>query len=115
MGYLGIDLSTGTAMIASVVIGLAVDDTIHYLTRFQREQSRGTVDAIHATTTGIGNALLISSVVLVIGFWVGALGSFKPTIYFSLLTGVTMVGALICDLLVLPATLVLLDRRGTRG
>jgi len=50
----------------------------------------------------------------VIGFWVGALGSFKPTIYFSLLTGITMITALLCDLLVLPATLVLRDplRRG---
>ena len=111
MGALGIDLSTGTAMIASVVIGLAVDDTIHYLTRFRREESRGTREAIHRATTRTGRALVISSVVLVVGFWVGALGSFKPTLYFSLLTGLAMISALACDLLVLPATLVLLDRR----
>ena len=110
MGALGIDLSTGTAMIASVVIGLAVDDTIHYLTRFRREESRGTREAIHRATTRTGRALVISSVVLVVGFWVGALGSFKPTIYFSLFTGLAMITALVCDLLVLPATLVLLDR-----
>ena len=47
---------------------------------------------------------------LVVGFWVGALGSFLPTIYFSLLTGITMISALLCDLLVLPASLVLWDR-----
>lgn len=109
MGLLGIELSTGTTMIASVVIGLAVDDTIHYLTRYRREAGRGAAEAVRATTTRTGRALVISSVVLVVGFWVGALGSFKPTIYFSLLTGVTMISALLCDLLVLPASLVLWD------
>jgi len=109
MGLFGIELSTGTTMIASVVLGLAVDDTIHYLTRFRREGAQGVRAAICATTTGTGRALVISSVVLVIGFWVGALGSFKPTIYFSLLTGITMISALVCDLLVLPASLVLCD------
>ena len=107
MGVLGIELSTGTTMIASVVIGIAVDDTIHYLTRFERARRSGQpVEAsIRLTTTGTGRALVISSVVLVLGFWVGALGSFKPTIYFSLLTGLTMISALACDLLVLPAVL----------
>ena len=57
---------------------------------------------------------MISSVVLVVGFWVGALGSFKPTIYFSLFTGLTMISALVCDLLVLPASLMLLDARSSR-
>ncbi len=107
MGVLGIDLSTGTAMIASVVIGIAVDDTIHYLTRFRRELTSGVEVAIDRTTTETGRALVISSVVLVIGFWVGALGSFMPTIYFSLFTGLTMLSALVCDLLVLPAILML--------
>lgn len=115
MGTLGIELSTGTTMIASVVIGIAVDDTIHYLTRFRREAWRGTPAAIRATTTGTGRALVISSVVLVVGFWVGALGSFKPTIYFSLLTGVTMISALLCDLLVLPASLMLSGPDGREG
>ena len=63
-----------------------------------------------ATTTGIGRALVISSLVLAVGFWVGALGSFLPTIYFSLLTGITMLSALVCDLLVLPASMLLWDR-----
>lgn len=108
MGFFRIDLSTGTAMIAAVVIGLAVDDTIHYLARFRTEFKGDRVRAITRTTTGTGRAMTISSLVLTIGFWVGCLGSFKPTIFFSLLTGVAMVGALACDLLVLPACLMLL-------
>jgi hypothetical protein len=107
MGWLGIDLSTATTMVASVVIGVAVDDTIHYLSRFRREY-RGDVEAaVRATTHGTGRVLVIASSVLALGFWVGALGSFQPTVWFSLLTGCTILAALACDLIVLPACLVL--------
>ena len=108
-GFLGIDLSTGTAMIASVAIGLTVDSTIHYLSRFQREDRGDCKEAVRRTTMATGRALSISALVLFFGFSVGALSSFMPTIYFSVLTGITMLGAVICDLLVLPASLVLHD------
>ncbi len=111
MGYLHIDLSTGTAMIAAVVIGLTVDSTIHYLARFQREYQGDSKQAVTITTTATGRALTISALVLFLGFSVGGLSSFLPTIYFSLLTGVTMLGALVCDLLVLPASLVLFNTK----
>ena len=71
-------------------------------------------DAIRATTLGTGRVLTMTSVVLAMGFWVGALGSFTPTIYFSLFSGLTMLGALACDLLVLPACLTLLGVRVDR-
>ena len=111
MGYLHIDLSTGTAMIAAVVIGLTVDSTIHYLARFQREYQGDSKESVTITTTATGRALTISALVLFLGFSVGGLSSFLPTIYFSLLTGVTMLGALVCDLLVLPASLILFNTK----
>jgi predicted RND superfamily exporter protein len=111
MGYLGIELSSGTAMIGSVVLGIAVDDTIHYLVRFRRENVGDLRTTLRATTCRTGPALIISSVVLALGFWVGALGSFWPTIHFSMLTGFTIVSALVCDLLVLPACLILVRPR----
>jgi len=111
MGFFGIDLSTGTAMIASAVIGVVVDDTIHYLTGFSRAYGGDAREAVRRTTRGIGAALCLNNLVLVLGFWVGCFGSFKPTVYFSLLSGTTMIGALVCDLLVTPACLVLADRR----
>lgn len=114
MGVAGIDLSSGTAMIASAVLGVVVDDTIHYLTGYRRAYRGDPVAAVHATTTGVGTALFVNNLILVLGFWVGAFGSFKPTIYFSLLSGFTMVTGMICDLLVTPACLVLLDRAGWR-
>ncbi|MBS1104618.1 MAG: hypothetical protein H6Q91_120 [Deltaproteobacteria bacterium] len=110
MGWFEIDLSTGTAMIASSVIGLVVDDTIHYLDHYRHEYRGDARAAIGKTTAEVGAPLLINNVVLVLGFWVGSFGSFKPTIYFSLLSGVTMITALVCDLFVTPASLVLLDR-----
>jgi predicted RND superfamily exporter protein len=115
MGFLGVDLSTGTAMIAPVVFGLAVDNTIHYLACYRREPRGDFRQAVARTTTGIGMPLAFSSLILACGFWVGVFGSFKPTIYFSLLTGTTMLAALACVLLVLPACLVLAntERGGT--
>lgn len=114
MGYTGIELSTGTAMIASAVLGLVVDDTIHYLSYYRRVYAGDAVAAIHATSRAVGAPVTVASISLVLGFWVGALGSFLPTIYFSLLTGLTMILGVVCDLLVLPASLVLLDARRRR-
>lgn len=108
MGFLGIDLSTGTAMIASAVIGLVVDDTIHYLAHYQRVFRGDPDEAVRRTTTEVGMPLLVNNLVLVLGFWVGCFGSFKPTIYFSLLSGITMITALVCDLFLTPACLKLI-------
>ncbi len=107
MGWTGIDLSTGTAMIGAVAFGLAVDDTIHYLVSFNRLQGHSVAERIRLTTTRVGRALVISTVILALGFWTGCFGSFKPTIYFSFLVGGTLCGALLCDLLVLPTSLLL--------
>jgi predicted RND superfamily exporter protein len=111
MGAFGIDLSTGTAMIASAVIGLIVDDTIHYMNHYTRVRRGDPSEAIRSTSARIGRALVLNNLVLVLGFWVGCFGSFKPTIFFSLLSGVTMLSALLCDLLLTPACLALFDRR----
>ncbi|MDF7806739.1 MMPL family transporter [Pontiellaceae bacterium B12219] len=110
MGLLGIDLSTGTTMVAAVVIGLAVDDTIHYLHHFQSFKHLPIREATRSTTQRIGHALTASTIVLVGGFWMGAFGSFIPTNTFALLTGCMMISALLCDLLVLPAYMILTQR-----
>lgn len=113
MGFFRIDLSTGTAMIASVVLGVAVDDTIHYLSAY-RESYRKTGDcrlSLRQTTASTGFALISTTLALSLGFWVAIFGSFQPTVYFALLSGLTMWFALICDLLVLPASLKLFHSR----
>src|SRR6185436_4336443 len=114
MGFAGIELIPGTAMIASAVLGLVVDDTIYYLAHYRHVDQGDAVAAIHATARAVGAPITAVSVSLVLGFWVGAFGSFKPTIYFSLLTGLTMLTGVACDLLVLPASLVVAERWARR-
>ena len=108
MGWAGIDLSTATTMVASVVLGIAVDDAIHYLARFRREYKGDLEAAVLRTTRVTGRVLVITTTVLTLGFWVAALSSFKPTVYFSLLSGLTMITALLCTVTLLPACLRLL-------
>ncbi len=107
MGWCGIGLSTATTMIASVALGLVVDDTIHLLYRY-RQTLRSGHDKPWAITEAVrhtGRALVITTVILTLGFWAGIIGSFKPTVSFSFLTGLTMILALLADVLVLPACL----------
>ena len=111
MGFAGIELSIGTAMIASVVIGVAVDDTIHYLAAFRKVYSGNVSDALRTTTRVTGFALTATTLALSVGFWVAIFGSFQPTVHFALLSGLTMWFALLNDLLVLPACLNLVCRR----
>jgi len=92
-----------------------VDDTIHYLVHYKRAYRGDARAAVRETTTAVGAPLLMNNIVLVLGFWIGCFGSFKPTIYFSLLSGITMITALVCDLFVTPASLVLLDGRRGRA
>ncbi len=107
MGFFHIDLSTGTAMIASVVMGIAVDDTIHYLASYRRYRRAGFDPraTLEKTATSTGFALFSTTLALSLGFWVAVFGEFQPTSDFALLTGITMWLALVCDLIVLPATL----------
>jgi predicted RND superfamily exporter protein len=113
MGWCGIALSTATAMIASVVLGLIVDDTIHLLHRYSRERAAGQapLPAVERSLRSTGRALLTTTLILTLGFWVGVLGSFLPTVHFSFLTGLTMILALVVELLMTPA--VILTWHGT--
>jgi predicted RND superfamily exporter protein len=111
MGWCGIELSTATTMIASVALGLFVDDTIHLLYRYKREKQAGrtTFGAIEQSLRHTGRAVIFTSLILTLGFWAGLLGSFKPTLYFSFLTGLTMLFALLAELLVTPAAILAWD------
>jgi len=112
MGWCGIELSTATTMIASVALGLLVDDTIHLLYQYQREKRRGLppLDAIRSALRHSGRAVIFTTIILTLGFWTGVLGSFKPTMHFSFLTGLTMLFALIVELLVTPAAILAWER-----
>jgi predicted RND superfamily exporter protein len=116
MGWLGIELSAATTMIASVALGLFVDDTIHllYLYRQEKKLGRRPFDAIEYALHHAGRAVIFTSLILTLGFWAGLLGSFKPTIYFSFLMGLTMLFSVVTELLVTPAAVLTLEE-GTGG
>jgi predicted RND superfamily exporter protein len=105
MGWCGIELSTATMMIASIALGLFVDDTIHLLAGYTRAKQAGhtTVGALEESLRRNGRAVIFTSLILALGFWTGLVGSFKPTLYFSWLMGLTLVFDLLADMLVTPS------------
>lgn len=111
MGLLGIPLNSFNSMVASVAIGIAVDDTIHILVGYQRFRSRMPLaEALRETMAHTGAAVLSTSVVLACGFGILCLASFRPTAHFGFLTSVAIVSALVGDLFLLPGLLVLNER-----
>lgn len=109
MGLFGIPLDTGTALIAAVALGIAVDDTIHFLTEYQRHRVQGLrlADSLEAVIQRKGRAMISSSLILALGFGVLVLSRFMPVVHFGLLCAIIMVTAVIGDLLLLPAVILM--------
>ncbi len=107
MGLVGISLDMMTITIAAIVIGIGVDDAIHYLYRYRQERNSGenTRHAVINSHRSIGSALYFTSVTVIVGFSMLTLSNFVPTIYFGILTALAMVLALLANLTLLPALL----------
>ncbi len=104
MGWSGIPLDIMTITIASITIGIAVDNTIHYVVRYRTEfeREKNYVKALRHSHASIGKAIFYTSITIVMGFSILALSNFKPTIYFGLLTALAMAVALLGSLTLLP-------------
>ena len=113
MAALDIRLDPGTVMIASVALGLVVDDTCHFLVNVRSRMSAGDTleQAIEASMSGSGRAIIVTSLILTSGFSVLVLGSFAPSMYFGVVTAAVIVIALVADLVVLPAALLVFRRK----
>lgn len=107
LGWLGLKLNLGAAMIAAVSMGLSVDSSIHYLMAFQRRRRAGLAigAALRATQLDVGRAVVFSTLALVVGFLVLCRSEFMPTVYFGLLVSLAMLGGLLGNLVLLPALL----------
>ncbi|MFH1148231.1 MAG: efflux RND transporter permease subunit [Pseudomonadota bacterium] len=107
MGWIGIPLNTSTAMISTIAIGIAVDDTIHFLTRYKHEKLAGkaNMEAITVTMHSKGSAVVSACIVISMGFGILLFSNFVPTIQFGALTAFTMVIALFVELTTLPILL----------
>jgi predicted RND superfamily exporter protein len=108
MGWLRIPLDLMTITVAAISIGIAVDDTIHYVHRFTREfdKDQDYWAAVRRSHASIGRAMYYTTVTVTLGFSILVLSNFVPTIYFGLLTGFAMLIALLADLTLLPLLIV---------
>jgi len=114
IGLLGIPLDMMTITIAAITIGIAVDNSIHYIYRFKEEFNNSndynkTVNLCHST---VGKAILNTSITIVFGFSILVLSNFIPTIYFGIFTGLAMLLAMISVLTLLPSLILLVKPFG---
>jgi len=107
MGWFGIRLDSATAIIASLTIGIGVDDTIHFLNSFRHfRKNNYSVDQTIAGTLAIsGRAITYTSLALISGFSILVLSNFTPIILFGILSAVTMVATTLGALIILPAVI----------
>ena len=114
IGLLGIPLDMMTITIAAITIGIAVDNSIHYIYRFKEEYNNTkdynkTLNLCHST---VGKAILNTSITIVFGFSILVLSKFIPTIYFGIFTGLAMLLAMISVLTLLPSLILLIKPFG---
>ncbi len=110
VGVIGISL----AVVGSMTLGIVVDDTIHFLSKYlraRREAGLSPEDAVRYAFDTVGSALLLTSVILLGGFLTISLSAYQLTAYMGLLTSITIALALAADFLFLPPLLLRLDKR----
>lgn len=113
MGWFGIPLDFFNIMLSSIIVGIAVDDTIHFFHNFRKyfEESNDPVQAIQNTFVTTGCALITTTIVLCCGFYIYILSDMKSLFTFGFLTGTAILLALLADFLLAPALLITLNPR----
>jgi predicted RND superfamily exporter protein len=118
MGLFKIPISSGSAMVATIALGIAVNDTMHFVLHYQRltrERGFGTRRGIVQTIGDLGRPIVLTSVVHIAGFTVFLLTDFQPLFHFGLLSSAAMTAAMLGDLFMLPNLLMLFDQRPDRA
>ena len=108
MGLVGIPLDIMTITIAAIVVGMGVDNCIHYIHRFRREFAidRHYREAMYRSHGSIGRAMYYTTLTVVVGFSMLTLSNFTPSIYFGVLTVMAMLAAVMGALLLLPKLII---------
>ncbi|MCB0566378.1 MAG: MMPL family transporter [Phaeodactylibacter sp.] len=104
LGFLGIDLEAGTSIVFAVIFGIAVDDTIHFLSKFKLARNKGMSieESLHITFLETGKAIVLTTVILFFGFLVMLFSIHPPSVTIGLLISLTLFSALISDLALVP-------------
>ena len=112
MGFLGIELNLITAMLSSIMIGVGIDYTIHFLWRYRDERKNALpMDALTNTLRSAGRGILFNGFSVVIGFVVLLLSQFFPVQFFGLLVVVSIISCLVGALVILPAVVIVFKPR----
>jgi predicted RND superfamily exporter protein len=113
MGFSGIDIKISTSIIFTIAFGIAVDDTIHFLSRFKIEQRNGSsiIYAIKRSFLSTGKAMILTSVILCAGFITMISSSFSSLFYIGFLLSLTLFIALLADLYLLPILLLTIKNK----
>ncbi|OUS37053.1 hypothetical protein A9R00_11270 [Oleispira antarctica] len=112
-GMINGQIDTAVSVVVCLSLGIVVDDTVHFLSKYlraRREQGLDTEDAIRYAFNTVGNALMVTSAVLVGGFMVMQFSHFHPSNNMGMLLAITILVALLVDFLFLPPLLMFLDR-----
>lgn len=117
MSWLGMPLDMFTMLMGSIAIGLAVDDTIHFMHNFQRyfREGNDVQQAIEKTLNTAGRAMLVTSVVLSLGFFIFMFASMNNMYNFGLLTGIAVMTALLADFFLAPALVTVFFNRTVKA
>jgi hypothetical protein len=104
LGYLGIELEAGVSIVFAVIFGIAVDDSIHFLSKYKLTRIKGIEreEAIRITFRETGKAIILTSLILFFGFLVMLFSIHPPSVVIGLLISITLVSALLSDLLLIP-------------
>jgi len=113
MGWLHIDIDMGVAIAGAIIIGVAVDDTIHFMVKYIEARKRG--ENLRASLEYVmayaGSAIIFTTVILSAAFMVFIFSNFNPNYHFGIVTSTALIIAAIVDLIALPALLVAIDNR----
>lgn len=112
-GWIGIDLDLGVAIVSVMLIGIAVDDTIHFLAKYQgaRKEQKSVSESVQYAFLLSGSAIIFTTIILVIGFGLFTFSDFAVYKNFGFLSATSLLSAMVLDLVFLPALLHILDVR----
>jgi predicted RND superfamily exporter protein len=101
-------INVSAAIVAAICLGIVVDDSVHFLSKYlraMREMKLNAEDAVHYAFSTVGKAIVTTSIILILGFLVLTLSAFEVNVTFGLLSAITIGFALIADFLFLPPLL----------
>ena len=113
MGWVGITIDIGVAISGAIIIGVAVDDTIHFFVKYREARRRGDnlQQSLEYVMTYAGSAIIFTTIILCVAFMVFSFSQFLPNVNFGIVTTIALVIAVLVDLVMLPAILSKLDSK----